>query len=102
MRVLNTWDTCTFLYPLLCTVMIFAFSVFCLAIVSATSSLLKKPKRDRWPRMDFLSDYCCATELFISGILLVTIYYILTFLSFKKRHIEITRTLILFFSYFIN
>ena len=31
-----------------------------------------------------------------------TIYYIFTFLSFKRCHIEITRTLILFFSYFIN
>ena len=75
----GTHVTCTFLYPLLCTVMIFAFSVFCLAIVSATSSLLKKPKRDRWPRMDFLSDYCCATELFISGILYDLLYSYIPF-----------------------
>ena len=81
MRVLKTWDTCIFLYPLLCTVMIFAFSIFCLslAIVSLTSSLLQKPKRDRWPRMDFLSDYCCATEFFISCIVYDLLYSYIPF-----------------------
>ena len=42
MRVLNTWDTCTFLYPLLCTVKIFAFPVFVLAIVSVNFFSVKK------------------------------------------------------------
>ena len=79
MRVLKTWDTSTFLYPLLCTVMIFAFSIFCLAIVSVTSSLLQKPKRDRLPRMDFLSDYYCATEFFISCIVYDLLYSYIPF-----------------------
>ena len=91
MRGLNTWDTCTFLYPLLCTVMIFAFSVFCLAIVSVTSSLLKKPKRDRWPRMNFLSDYCCATELFSSCILYDLLYSYIPFFYFAMRATVNTR-----------
>ena len=43
--------------------------------------------------MDFLSDHCCATEFLF--LVYFTIYSYISFLL--KSHIEITRTLILFF-----